>query len=140
MSEVDFPSGKWIGFYTYAAWSQRHPMDIILHFRDGTISGEGADDIGLFGIDGRYYPNEAECTWTKTYFGGHSVDYVGYREKKGIWGTWTIGLAKGGFHIWPIAEGASIEKLREEIEQESPLPLQSAKQPVRTDVPVAYYR
>src|SRR5687768_11598813 len=116
MSDVYYPSGKWIGFYTYAASSKRHLMDLILEFRQGTVAGEGADGIGFFGIDGRYYPKEAECNWIKTYFGSHSVYYAGYREKKGIWGTWTIGLDKGGFHIWPIGEGAAIEKLREEDE------------------------
>ena len=28
--------------------------------------------------------------------------YQGYREGKGIWGRWEIGLlGHGGFHIWP---------------------------------------
>ena len=28
-----------------------------------------------------------------------------YREGKGIWGTWEIGIfANGGFHIWPRGE------------------------------------
>src|SRR5687767_856671 len=102
MSEVNYPSGKWIGFYTYAASSQRHLMDLILAFRAGAISGEGADGIGFFSIEGRYDASAAECTWIKTYLGGHSVWYAGFREKKGIWGTWTIHATCGGFHIWPI--------------------------------------
>jgi hypothetical protein len=117
MSDVNFPSGKWIGFYTYAYSSQRHLMDLILAFRAGVISGEGADGIGFFSIDGRYYAKEAECTWIKTYLGSHCVRYAGFREKKGIWGTWSIGAIRGGFHIWPIGEGALVEKLREEVDQ-----------------------
>jgi hypothetical protein len=85
------------------------------------ISGEGADGIGFFGIDGRYYAKERECCWIKTYFGLHSVEYSGFREKKGIWGTWTIEDTKGGFHIWPIGEGMPVEKLREEVEEEFPI-------------------
>ena len=126
MSDVDYPSGQWIGFYTYAAFSQRHLMDLILEFREGIVFGEGADGIGLFGIDGRYFPKEGECSWIKTYIGSHSVRYAGYREKKGIWGTWTIDDTKGGFHIWPIGEGVALEKLREEVEQQCPLLLPAA--------------
>lgn len=118
MSSVNFPSGQWVGFYTYSERSQRHLMDLLLEFRDGRIAGEGADDIGSFGIDGRYYPHEGECRWIKTYFGSHSVEYSGFREKKGIWGTWAIGHAKGGFHIWPIGEGMPHELVREEKVEE----------------------
>jgi hypothetical protein len=121
MSEVIFPSGQWVGFYTYPNVGGRHLMDLILEFRDGTIAGEGADPIGFFGIHGRYYAKEAECRWTKTYFRAHSVEYHGYREKKGIWGTWSIGQMKGGFHIWPIGEGATLDYVREEQADESPL-------------------
>jgi hypothetical protein len=127
MSDVNFPSGQWVGFYTYSQGSQRFLMDLILEFRDGVISGEGADGIGFFGIDGRYYPKEGECSWIKTYFGRHSVEYVGFRETKGIWGTWRIGDTQGGFHIWPIGEGATVETLSEEIEEKAPLTPARAK-------------
>jgi len=129
MSEANFPSGQWIGFYTYPNRSQKYLMDLILEFRDGIVSGDGADGIGCFGIDVRYYAKEAECSWIKTYFGRHSVEYTGFREKKGIWGTWTIGPSKSGFHIWPIGEGAPLEKLREEAEEELPLRVSLQKEP-----------
>ena len=51
---------------------------------------------------------ERECHWTKTYLGSHEVFYRGFREGKGIWGTWEIGgglWGRGGFHIWPKAAG-----------------------------------
>jgi hypothetical protein len=33
------------------------------------------------------------------------VTFRGFREGKGIWGTWEIGSAwKGGFHIWPLGD------------------------------------
>lgn len=34
------------------------------------------------------------------------VFYRGFREGKGIWGTWEItNFAHGGFHIWPLLAG-----------------------------------
>lgn len=101
MSESTFPSGPWTGFYNYHPGS-RHRMDLHLSFANGAVTGEGNDDIGRFIIRGRYEEATRECYWTKSYLGSHDVFYKGYREGKGIWGTWEIGvLAHGGFHIWP---------------------------------------
>ena len=121
MSDANFPSGQWVGFYVYSNRSRRYLMDLVLEFRNGIISGEGADGIGEFGIDGRYYPQEGECSWVKTYFGRHSVEYTGHREQKGIWGTWTLHGTKGGFHIWPIGDGMPLDELKNEVEEEFPL-------------------
>ena len=74
VSDPAFPSGQWIGFYTYANQTKRYLVDLILEFRDGMISGEGADGIGFLGIDGRYYSKEAECSRIKTYFGEMNVE------------------------------------------------------------------
>jgi hypothetical protein len=131
MSEAQFQSGQWVGFYTYSNETKRYLMDLILQFRDGTISGEGSDGLGLFGIDGRYNPNDGDCSWVKTYFGSHSVEYSGFREKKGICGTWTIRGTKGGFHIWPIGEGELVEKLREEVEEEMPILTVPTESPIK---------
>ena len=80
-------------------------MDLYLDFGDGSVTGGGNDDIGRFLIRGKYDRANRECQWTKTYPGSHDVYYRGFREGKGIWGTWEIGiLAHGGFHIWPIGE------------------------------------
>jgi len=81
-------------------------MDLQLSFSTGSMSGDGIDDIGRFLIKGRYDATTRECHWTKTYPGSHDVFYRGFREGKGIWGTWEIGLlARGGFHIWPRQAG-----------------------------------
>src|SRR3954447_18536962 len=81
-------------------------MQLHLTFANGIVSGDGNDDIGRFFINGRYDSQAAECHWTKTYVGAHDVFYRGFREGKGIWGTWEIGnLAHGGFHIWPRQAG-----------------------------------
>ena len=66
------------------------------------------DDLGRFLIKGRYDTANRECYWTKSYLGAHDVFYRGFREGKGIWGTWEIRpFAHGGFHIWPkrVGEG-----------------------------------
>ena len=81
-------------------------MDLRLTFANGNLSGDGIDDIGRFLIKGRYDAASRECHWTKTYLGSHDVFYRGFREGKGIWGTWEIGiLSHGGFHIWPSHAG-----------------------------------
>ena len=101
MSDDQFPSGPWTGFYNYVP-GDKHRMDLHLSFSDGSVAGDGNDDVGRFLIRGRYDPATKECYWTKTYPGSHDVYYRGFREGKGIWGTWEIRLfAHGGFHIWP---------------------------------------
>jgi hypothetical protein len=80
-------------------------MDLHLNFANGSMSGDGNDDVGRFIIRGKYDTANRECYWTKTYPGSHDVYYRGFREGKGIWGTWEIGvLSHGGFHIWPKGE------------------------------------
>lgn len=103
MTDPLFPSGPWTGFYTYRP-EDRHRQDLRLTFEVGRLTGSGSDDVGPFSIHGRYDPTSLECTWQKAYVGGHSVDYRGWREGKGIWGRWTIGTsASGGFHVWPVS-------------------------------------
>ena len=104
MSSELYPSGPWVGFYNYQP-GDRHRMQLNLTFTNGVISGDGNDDIGRFLIKGRYDCQVSECYWTKTYLGAHDVFYRGFRERKGIWGTWEItsqqSVMRGGFHIWP---------------------------------------
>jgi len=93
-------------------------MELGLSFAHGRMDGEGRDDVGLFLIKGRYEEGNGECHWTKSYIGAHDVFYRGFREGKGIWGTWEIGnWSRGGFHIWPraAAEGET-ESESEELE------------------------
>ena len=107
-----FPSGPWTGFYNYGP-GDRHHMDLHLTFAAGRLSGDGTDDIARFLIRGRYDASNGECYWTKSYVGRHDVFYRGFREGKGIWGTWEITIQfHGGFHIWPCRAGEN-EKERE---------------------------
>jgi hypothetical protein len=85
-------------------------MDLHLTFANGRLSGDGTDDVGRFLIKGGYDGATRECYWTKSYIGAHDVFYRGFREGKGIWGTWEIRLwCRGGFHIWPKSAGTQEE-------------------------------
>ena len=123
MSET-FPSGPWVGFYTYSGHSKKYMMDLVLEFKRGKMTGDGADGIGLFVISGHYSVSSGECSWAKQYVGRHAVDYKGYREGKGIWGNWVVSSAKGGFHIWPLSESSpqNLAQENEAIEQQKLAP------------------
>ena len=84
------------------------------------MTGEGSDDVGRFLIDGKYDTGSHECHWTKQYIGRHSVFYKGFREGRGIWGTWEIRVFRGGFHIWPLNSGSG-EEIAELKEQQEPV-------------------
>lgn len=122
MSAYQFPSGPWVGFYTYATLTRKYLMDLILEFKNGVMTGEGADGIGNFVISGKYSTQNGECSWVKQYVGRHAVEYTGFREGKGIWGTWKIGPGTGGFHIWPLSEGEPLKVAEETIDQTQPAP------------------
>ena len=120
MSDQLFLSGPWVGFYNYRP-GDRHRMDLELSFASGSMTGDGNDDLGRFLIKGRYDASSGECHWTKSYVGAHQVSYRGFREGKGIWGTWEISLfAHGGFRIWPRTAGEG-ESHRETAEQTEPV-------------------
>ncbi len=96
-------------------------MELALTFAGGQMTGDGRDDVGMFLVRGRYDPANKECYWTKSYIGAHDVFYRGFREGKGIWGTWEIkSWGRGGFHIWPRASGAR-EAESEEAALEQPV-------------------
>ena len=121
MSELQFPSGQWVGFYTYAGRTRKYLMDLVLEFKNGVMTGEGADGIAMFVISGNYSVQSGECSWVKQYVARHAVEYKGFREGKGIWGNWNIVKATGGFHIWPLSEGAPLKAATESDEQEKPI-------------------
>ena len=95
-------------------------MDLDLTFAAGKMSGDGNDDVGRFTIRGQYNAQTLECSWLKTYVGAHNVAYRGFREGRGIWGTWEIEPRfRGGFHIWPKRAGEG-ETEAEAVEQPVP--------------------
>jgi len=106
MSDSEFPSGPWTGFFTYSQIPGKWRTDVQFTFEQGRVTGEGNDSVGPFIIAGGYDSAAMECYWTKTYVGAHNVFYRGFREGKGIWGTWEIhSRAHGGFQLWPIGSG-----------------------------------
>ena len=95
-------------------------MDLHLFFSNGQMTGDGNDDVGRFLIKGRYDAQALECHWTKAYPGSHDVFYRGFREGKGIWGTWEINSdCHGGFHIWPRGSGDGSENAESHSEQKT---------------------
>lgn len=118
MSDREFPSGPWTGFYTYSGLPGKFLTDVHFTFESGRVTGEGNDNVGPFIIAGRYDPVAKECFWTKTYVAAHNVFYQGFREGKGIWGTWEIRPSvRGGFQLWPRgSEGGENEAVGEEKE------------------------
>jgi hypothetical protein len=114
------PSGPWIGYYLYGHSPSHHRMDLDLRFRDGLLDGTGIDDVAPFTIRGHYDRESLQVTWHKMY-ATHDVWYRGFREGRGIWGTWEIGsLGRGGFMIWPRGVG-EVESAVAEAEVEAPV-------------------
>lgn len=127
--EPDFPSGEWVGFYQQ--FGMKHRQDLVLTFSQRILAGEGLDGIGPFVVRGHYDPEERTASWIKSY-ASHTVFYKGYRETKGIWGTWEVVGMRGGFHIWPRSEG---EALAEEEAEELELPAAAATTPATVGGP-----
>jgi hypothetical protein len=112
-----FPSGPWTGFYLDRRTPGRQGMELHLTFAAGRMSGEGRDKVGAFTVDGEYDAASGRCRFTKRYVERHAVQYAGFNEGKGIWGTWKLDDVTGGFHIWP--EGMAdptVQRLSEEAE------------------------
>ena len=81
------------------------PQHLELTFAGGVVRGGGWDDLGEFAIKGCYEPDTREVRWTKRYESGRVVQFRGFREGEGIWGTWNgPDVERAGFHIWPLAD------------------------------------
>jgi len=120
-----FPSGPWTGFFLQPGTPERHWMELDLTFQDGAMTGTGRDRIGKFAIKGRYHLDNGRAYWTKTYVREHSIDYNGYNEGKGIWGTWEyLSNCRGGFRIWPVAMG---DPTQLKLEATAPVPIEAAQ-------------
>ena len=113
-----FPSGKWVGFFTDKRIPGKHSMELLLTFRAGAMTGEGRDRVGEFTVGGTYHLDNGCVHFRKTYRGQHTVDYSGFNEGKGIWGTWEFEGVKGGFHIWPEGMG---DPTQDALEEEAPI-------------------
>lgn len=106
-SDDRFASGNWAGFYQQ--WGLQCRQRLALDFREGLITGGGADPGGEFSVRGTYNVHAGTCALSKLY-PSHRVEYDGFAEGDGIWGRWVIRYQnsredRGGFHIWPVGEG-----------------------------------
>ncbi len=121
MSEIDFPSGPWTGFYNYGRGVREHRMDLVLTFADHTVSGEGSDDIARFIVTGRFDARQTvRCYWTKLTSADMTFTIGGFREGKGIWGLWELPSESSGFHIWPRGQEDG-DQSHEAAEEPAPL-------------------
>jgi hypothetical protein len=114
-----FPSGPWEGFWLQRWYSGRQYMrGLSLEFREGKVIGSGSDRVGRFEFSGTYDVSTGKVSLVKAYR-RHSARYSGQNEDDGkwVWGVWSIGLDRGGFHMWPAGEGDPAE-LREGKEEE----------------------
>ncbi len=131
MSDQDYPSGPWVGFYVYSFKNQnRHRMDLALNFAAGRVTGSGTDDLGRFGIRGKFDIKGGEVYWHKTYARPDlgKVFYRGFREGKFIWGTWSLTFTTGGFKIWPLSEGTELDLIENEAKTQPAVePVQKPK-------------
>lgn len=100
-----FPSGAWVGFYTYQFGGARHRMDLSLEFHRALITGDGMDDVGKFLIRGQFEAVSRDCWWFKSYPQSHQVSYRGRFNGRSINGRWELMTACGNFCIWPKAAG-----------------------------------
>ena len=96
-------------------------MRLSLTFANGSITGDGTDDIGPFLIRGAFDSVSREAGWTKAYVGMHSVRYRGLYDGRSICGDWKLALSSGGFWIWPSTLGErAAESIEEELDQPTP--------------------
>ena len=97
-------NGEWKGYYEQ--YGSKHEMTCSLTFsQDGTISGQGSDDIGKFTISGKIEPNDS-FAFTKQYVGKHSVAYSGsvqWGDLPSLQGQWHLGGQSDGFMLSPVA-------------------------------------
>jgi hypothetical protein len=112
MANASYPSGEWVGFYTYRGKITKCPMHLTLNFAEGKIRGAGLDNPGQFVIEGSYDPAGTRLEWLKQYIGKHGVLYQGTSQGDEIAGVWTLqkanqgsGSGTGEFRLWPLPDG-----------------------------------
>lgn len=98
-----YPSGHWRAFWQQAGYGRQEMSDLRLDFRDGTITGQGIDCVGLFTFSGTY-DDQGSIVMIKQYVGKHRVLYHGKYDGEGsIHGNWTVeGIAFGPFAMTPL--------------------------------------
>eukprot|EP01006_Ploeotia_vitrea_P012183 TRINITY_DN3238_c0_g1_i1.p1 TRINITY_DN3238_c0_g1~~TRINITY_DN3238_c0_g1_i1.p1 ORF type:complete len:277 (-),score=16.78 TRINITY_DN3238_c0_g1_i1:41-871(-) len=85
---------KWEGEWTQ---TQTEAMQLVVQVENSSLSGVGADKLGLFTIAGTLTTN---LYFVKEYVGGHAVVYKGItQDGKLFHGEWTVDGARGPFKL-----------------------------------------
>ena len=115
-----FPSGPWVGFWVQRGMGKQR-MSLWLAFAEGRVTGGGRDVIGPFSLLGAYDLKSGVVRMLKQYDGAHRVAYEGANQGDGLWlwGLWTLGVDRGGFHLWPEGEEDPTQR-RTRAEREQP--------------------
>jgi len=127
MTNVLYPSGEWVGYYTYDGKPHLLPMHLTLNFSQGRIQGAGIDNPGQFVVEGTY-DESSRAAWLKRYVEKHSVRYEGMYSDGEILGSWSLtqitqgrtAPLHGAFRIWPLPTGqySDDEPLQSVLEKE----------------------
>ncbi len=118
LSEMDFPSGPWTGFYNYGRSTRKHRMDLVLTLLITRLRRRKRRHRSIRSYRAvrrhkrRMLLDEDLHRRTRVY-------YRGFREGKGIWGLWELPNESGGFHIWPLGQGEG-EQNYESAEEPAP--------------------
>jgi len=77
-----FKSGAWSGSRNIGP--KKIDVELDLKFHNGTVEGNGTDEIGEFNINGTYEERPPfSSKLLITYFGQESMEFNGYRESEG---------------------------------------------------------
>jgi len=81
---------QWTGYFVMDGAKTQMKFSNMQIQLDGAVTGNGMDDVGHFGIDGRLEQN-CELSFVKQYIGAHAVNYNGVMNARGIIkGSWEI--------------------------------------------------
>jgi hypothetical protein len=111
MSDANYPSGEWVGYYTYQGNERALlPLHLTLQFGGGRIRGAGVDNVGQFTIEGTCDEAGSQVRWLKRYVRKHDVHYEGAYQDGEIRGSWSLNQISQGravslhgeFRLWPL--------------------------------------
>jgi hypothetical protein len=101
------------GWWDQKAFGRQPMHDLYLKFDAGTISGGGADIIGLFTFRGTI-DDQGRVVMRKQYLGQHAVDYLGTYDGEGtLYGEWVIQSTKDRWMIAFKRTGSLTGELQE---------------------------
>jgi hypothetical protein len=94
-------SGTWNGYYKQKDTQYPFTIQLFLGNYDGSVKGEGTDDIGNFLINGSWNKGDGSIHFAKQYLGAHTVMYDGSLSPDGrqMDGKYIVQGASGDFHM-----------------------------------------